>query len=323
MGVERGPGADRGAGRDDSSDRGESSDRDGPQEREQNPDGDGSPGLDDSLGPGEPSGRVHVRRLDVLDTLRWSREVLGDRRELFGLALGVSLPSVVAVLGITRPSPTADPEFADWVVWLYLVQLLATLVAWGAVYLTAADAVANRSESLAGRLVTATRRLPALVATAVVTAVLVGASLLPAVAVTQMMRGPGGLGLGIAPSVGPVVGLLLVVAFGLVAVYVFFRLLLAYPACVVDRKGPIASPRAGWRAGTGIVRKVFAVSVVYVVVVGLVNVLAGAASNVAVARLGGWYDVASTLVSAAFNVVLLPMFALALAHLYLEGSRNR
>jgi uncharacterized membrane protein len=258
----------------------------------------------------------------MLDTLRWSWEVLGDRRELLAIALGVNLMSVVAALGITRPYPAADPEFADWVMWLYLAQFLVTLVVWGAVYLTAADAVANRSRSVGRHLVTATKRLPALVATAIVMAILVGLSLLPAVAVDEMTAGPGG-GLEVGPSLSPVVGLFLTLVLGLVAVYVFFRLLLAYPACVVDHKGPVASARASWRAATRNVRKVVAVSVVYVVVVAVVHVLASVASNVAFDQLGGWYDVTSTLVTAAFNAVLLPVFALALAHLYLEGSRNR
>lgn len=271
-----------------------------------------------------PASRVHVRRLDVLDTLRWSWEVLGDRRELLGVALAVNLLSVITALGITRPAPAAEPEFADWVPWLSLAQFLATFVVWGAVYLTAADAVANRSRSLRDHLVAATKRLPALVATAVVTGVLVGLSLLPAVGVAAVTIGDAGdFGLGIDRVVGPVAGLLLTLALGLLGVYVFHRLLLAYPACVVDRKGPIASARASWRAATGTVGKVFVLGVAYAVVVAVVYGLASVGSNVAAGLFDGWYDVASALVSAAFNAVLLPVFALALAHLYLEGSRNR
>lgn len=249
--------------------------------------------------------RVHVRRLDVIDTLRWSWEVLGDRRELLGLAFAVNLLSVVAAVGVSRPSPSAEPEFADWVWPLYLVQLLAVLVAGGVFYLTAADRVANRSRSFTRHLVAATKRLPALVGTALVMGVLVGLSLLPAITVAVVTVESSLVGVGLA----------LALLLTLFAVYVFHRLLLAYPACVVDGKGPLGSHRASWRAATGIVWKVFAVGVVYV--------LAAFVSNVVSGLFGSQYDVASTLVSTALGAVILPFFGLALAHLYLEGSRNR
>ena len=293
MGVERRPEGGSGADHGDSSDRGTPTDADG------------------SSGPVGSASRVHVRRLDVVDTLRWSWEMLGDHRELVGVALAVNLLSVVAALGITRPTPSAKPEFADWVPWLYLVQLFATLVVWGVVYLTASAAVANRSRPLARHLVGAFKRLPALVATAVVMGVLVGLSLLPAVGVLTM------------DWANVAIGLFLTLVLALAAVYVFHRLLLAYPACVIDRKGPVASARASWRAATGNVGKVFAVSAVYVVAVGVVHAIVTGASNVVSSQFDGLYDVSSALVSAAFSAVLLPVFALAVAHLYLEGSRNQ
>jgi len=334
MGVERRRGGD------DDPESGDSADRDAPADDESS-ERDASPDSEESVS------RVHVRRLDAVDTLRWSWEVLGDRRELLVVALAVTLPSVVAALGISRSSPSAEPEFAAWVPWLYLAQLLATLVVWGAVYLIAADAVANRSRPIRRHLVAATKRLPALVATGIATGLLVGLCLLPILAVAAVTRDGGGgldggssvgpgsgdfafgssVDLDIFPSVAfgvsPAVGLFLALVFGLSAVYVFQRLLLAYPACVIDRKGPFASARAGWQAATGTVGKVFAVSAAYVIVVGVGQILATAASNAVFARVGGWYDVTAALVGATFGTVLLPLFALALAHLYLEGSRNR
>ena len=247
--------------------------------------------------------RVHVRRLDVIDTLRWSWEVLGSRRELVVVTFAVNFLSVVATVGVSRPSPTADPEFADWVLWLYLVQLLGILVAGGAFYLTAADEVANRSRPFTRHLVAAIKRLPALVLTTVVIGVLVALCVLPAVVVV-----------GVEWS-SVTTKVLFTLLPTLLAIYVFQRLLLAYPACVIDRTGPVASVRASWRAATGIVWKVFAVGVVYVAT--------ALASNVVSGLFGSQYDVASTLVSAAFGGVILPFFGLALAHLYLEGSRNR
>lgn len=250
----------------------------------------------------EATGDVHVRRLGVVDTLRWSWEVLGARRDLVAVAFAVNLPSVVATLGVSRPSPSAMPEFADWVLWLHLVQLLGVFVAGGAFYLTAADAVANRSRPLVRHLVTATKRLPALVGTAVVTGLLVGLSLLPAVAVAVAWP-------------RSAVGQLLSVVLVLPGIYVFHRLLLAYPACVVDRNGPVASARASWLAATGTVWKVFAVGVGYL--------FATVASNAVAGLFGDVYDLAPTLVSTAFGAVVLPLLGLAVAHLYLEGSRNR
>lgn len=250
----------------------------------------------------EPTRRVHVRRLDVADTLRWSREVLSSRRTLLGVGFAVNLPAVVATLGVSRPSPSAAPEFADWALWLHLLQLVGVFVAGGAFYLTAADAVAYRSRPLVRHLVAATKRLPALVGTAIVTVLLVGLSLLPAVVVEAAVS---------QTSVGQLLALALV----LPGVYVFHRLLLAYPACVVDGKGPVASVRASWLAATGSVWKVFVVGVGYL--------LATVASNAVAGLFGSRYTVAPTLVSAAFGAVVLPVFGLAVAHLYLEGSRNR
>jgi hypothetical protein len=264
----------------------------------------GNEEIDGGSGPesDDQNQHVHVRRLDVIDTLRWSWEVLTHRRGLLGLAFAVNLLSVVATVGVSRPSPSAEPEFADWVLWLYLVQLLGFLVAGGVFYLTAADEVANRSRTFTSHLIAAIKRLPSLVVTTAVVAVLVGLSLLPVVAV-------------VAAEWPSVVSLPITLLLTLFSVYVFHRLLLAYPACVIDGKGPVASPRASWRAATGIVYKVFAVGIIYV--------LAALASNVVSGLVGGQYDVASTLVSAGFGAVIFPFFGLARAHLYLEGSRNR
>jgi hypothetical protein len=279
------------SGRDDSASGREQAARSEPPDSEESPNSE------------KPNSRVHVRRLDVLDTLRWSWEVLNDRRELFGLALVVNLLSVVATLGVSQSSPSADPEFADWVLWVYLAQYLAALVVGGVIYLTTADAVANHSRPLTDRLVAATKRLPALLGAAVVMTILVSLSLIPTLVVLLMDWANVNL------------GILLTLALSLVSVYVFTRLLLAYPACVIDGEGPIAGMRAGWLAATGIVRKVFAVGVVYVLTV--------VASNVVSGLFGTQFDVEYTLVSAAIGTVVLPILGLALAHLYLEGSRNR
>lgn len=252
----------------------------------------------------DSDGRVHVRRLDVLDTLRWSWGVVRDRRELLGVALAANLPAVVAVTGVTQPSPSATPEFADWVLPAYLVQLLAAAVAGGVFSLTAANAVAavsvtatDHARTLESRVVTALKRVPALLGTTVVIAILLALSALPAYAAMEVER--------------YVVGLLLV----LPAVYVFDRLLLAYQACVVDGCGPLGSVRAGWRATARNARKVFAVVAVYGLVVLVSNYVSG--------LVGGPYDVAAALTSAAIGAVLFPVFGLALGHLYLESSHNQ
>ncbi|WP_115862670.1 hypothetical protein [Halorussus litoreus] len=251
------------------------------------------------------SGNVHVRRLTVADTLRWSWATLRDRPSLVGLALAANLPSVAAAVGVTRPSPSADLDVALWVWPAYLVQLVAVAVVAGAVYLTAADAVAYRTRSLSTRVRAAARRLPALAATGVVLAVVAGLGFLPGY-LLEWEALPG-----VDDGLLAVLSLLALV----LAAYALLRLLLAFPACVVDDAGPLASSRAGWGAATGIVRKVFAVGVVYLV--------ASVASAVVSGLFGGEYDVASTLASAVTGAVVLPFFGLALAHLYLEGSRNR
>ena len=249
----------------------------------------------------EQSPRVHVRKLDVPDTLRWSWAVARDRRELFGVALAAGLPAVVAAAGITRSSPTADLHVADWVLPAYLAQFLAVAVAAGVCSLTAADAVASESVTaearpLRARVVAAGKRLPALAGTALAVAVLLALSGLPSYAAMETER--------------YLLGLLLILG----PVYVLDRLLLAFQACVVDRAGPIASVRAGWRATGENALKVFVVAVAYLLVV--------LASDYASALFGGPYDVAPALVGAAVGALLFPVFGLALAHLYLESSRN-
>lgn len=247
----------------------------------------------------ESSDSVHVRRLGVADTLRWSWVTLRDRPEFVALALAAGLPAVAVAVGITWQSVSEPSAYASWIWASYLVQLLALTVAGGVVYLAAADAVAYRSRSLKPLVVASARRLPSLIATAVVVGLGVGLSLLPRAVLD-----------GSTPTEAVVSSLVV-----LLAIYVFHRLLLAFPACVVDGLGPVASVRAGWAAGTGIVRKVFAVGVVY-----LVGVFA---STVVSGLFGDGYDVTPTFVSVAIGAVLLPLFGFALAHLYLEGSRNR
>ncbi len=264
----------------------------------------GDPPADDDGAADRPADRppcVHVRKLDVLDTLRWSWGVARHRRELFGVALAAGLPAVAAVAGVTRPSPTADLEIADWVLPAYLAQLLCAAVAAGVFSLTAADAVASETltaeaRPLRARVVAAVRRLPALVGTGIAVALLLGLAGLPAYGAIESGRYS--------------LGLLAL----LVPVYVLDRLLLAFQACVVDRTGPLASVRAGWRATGENAGKVFAVAVAYLLVV--------LGSDYVSAAFGGPYDVAPAVVGAVAGAVLFPVFGLALAHLYLESSRN-
>jgi hypothetical protein len=225
--------------------------------------------------------RVHVRKLDVVDTLRWSWEVLTGRLELVGLTFAVGLLPVVALLGISRPAPSEPPRIDDWVWPAYLLFFFGATLVWGVVYSTANRAVEERSAPLSERLVGAATRLPALLVTA---------------GLTWLVSA---------------IGLLL---FVLPGIYLFHRFLLSYPACVIDDKGPLASLRAGWRASRGSVLKVFAVSVVYFVLVGGSNAAAGAF---------GEYTLASGFVSAGLSGVVIPLFGLAFGHLYLESSRNQ
>lgn len=230
---------------------------------------------------GVPTDRVHVRKLDVVDTIRWSWEVLTDRLELVGLTFAVGLLSVVALLGISRPVPSEPARIDDWVWPVYLAFFLAVALVWSVVYLTANYAVEERPATLSDRLVSAATRLPALLVTAV------------------------------SMWFVSAIGLLLFVFPG---IYLFHRLVLSYPACVIDGKGPLGSLRAGWRASRGSVLKVFAVSVVYF---GLV-----AGSNIVTSALGE-YTIAGGFVSAGLSAAVIPLFGLAFGHLYLESSRNQ
>lgn len=236
--------------------------------------------------PHRPGERVHVRRLDVADTLRWSWYALTDHRRLVALTFAVQLLSVAATAGISEDAPTDAPVVADWAWPVSLVYVLALGVAWGTYFLTAADAVAEgsrpRARSLGERARVALRRLPALVAAAVASWILVS--------------------VGLAALVLP-------------GVYLFARLVLTYPACVIDRKGPLAGLLAGWRASEGAVWKVLGVTAAYTVLTYGSGVVAGV--------FGGAYSAAATAASAVFGSVLGPVYGLALGHLYLEGSRNQ
>lgn len=231
----------------------------------------------EGVGSGGP---VHVRTLDVADTLRWSWEVLTDRPELVGLALVVSLLSAVPLAGVSRPSPAAPPEFEGWVWPVFLVYAVAVTGVWAVTYATADDAVRRRSPPLGDRFLGVSSRIPALLATAVLmwTVSLVGALFL------------------VLPGI-----------------YLFHRLLLAYPAVVIDGKGPVGSLRASWSAAGGNVLKVLAVSLGYFLLVAASNSVAGAF---------GQFTLASGVVSAVPAAVLIPLFGLAFGHLYLETSRN-
>ncbi|UPV74097.1 hypothetical protein M0R89_16350 [Halorussus limi] len=238
-------------------------------------------GTEPRSGPVEQTDRVHVRTLGVVDTLRWSWEALTDRLELVGFVFLVALITVVANLGVSPATAGETPEFASWVWPLYLVYFLAVTVVWSVAYTSAADAVANRKRPLRDHVVAAAKRVPALVAVAIPTWILF------------------------------VVGLLL---FVLPGIYVLHRLVLAFPACVIDRKGPLASLKAGWRAGGGNVLKLVGVSLVYFALIGVSNYVAG---------IFGPLTVVGGLISAGLSAVLLPLFGLALGHLYLESSRNQ
>lgn len=229
----------------------------------------------------ESTERVHVRTLGVADTLRWSWEALRDRPELVGVAAVVNLLPVVGSLGVSSVGAGEPPAVAGWVWPLYLLYLLGTAVVWAVAYASAEDAVANRERPLTDRLVAAARRVPALAVVA-----------LPVWTLTAL-----GLALLVLPGI-----------------YLFHRLVLSFPACVVDGKGPVAGLRAGWRAGGGNVRKLLGVTVVYLALVGGANVAAG---------LLGEFALVGALLSAGVSAVLLPLFGVALGHLYLEGSRNR
>lgn len=245
--------------------------------------GDAEVGHEDDAGrEGIPTDRVHVRRLDVVDTLRWSRGVLADSLELVGLAFAVGLLSVVTLMGVspTATPPTEPPRIDGWVWPVYLVFFVGIAFVWGAVYATADAAVEERDPSLADRLRQAASRLPALFVTGVLTWV---------------------------------VSALGFILFVLPGVYLFHRLVLAYPACIIDGTGPVGSLRAGWRASKGNTATVFGVSVGYF---GL-----AVGSNVAASALGQ-YTFLGRLVSAGLTAGVLPLFGLAFGHLYLERSRN-
>ncbi|UPW00141.1 hypothetical protein M0R88_16705 [Halorussus gelatinilyticus] len=229
----------------------------------------------------EPTDSVHVRTLGIGDTLRWSWEALTGRLELVGFALAVASLSVVALFGISRPTPDAVPEIAGWVWPVYFAYVVALAVVWGVAYTSSEDAVANRERPLGDHVRGAAKRVPALVAVAIPMWII------------------------------SVLGLF---AFVLPGVYLFHRLLLSFPACVIDGKGPLASLKAGWRAGGGNVLKIFGVSLVYFASIG--------ASNLA-ASVFGQYTLVGGVVSAGLSAVLLPLFGLALGHLYLESSRNQ
>lgn len=228
----------------------------------------------------ESNQQVHVRTLGVSDTLRWSWDVLTDRLELVGLTLVVTLFSAVLMLGISQPDPRAPPELASWVWPGYLVFGLALAVVWAVVYLTASDGVESQSQPLGDRIKAGVVRIPALIVAAILTFVV------------------------------SAIGLVFLVVPG---IYLFHRLLLAFPAIVIDGKGPIGALKASWSAAGGNVLKIFSVMLVYYVLVSLSSFASG---------LFGQYTLASGVVSAAISAVLIPLFGLALGHLYLETSRN-
>lgn len=205
--------------------------------------------------------------------------MLTDRPQLVGLAFAVSVVTVVAPDGVSRTAVGELPRIADWALPVYLALCFAVALVWGVAYANADAAVEERTPALTASLTGTATRLPALLATAVLMWTLTA------------------------------VGLLLLVLPG---VYLFHRLLLAYPACVIDGKGPLASIRTSWRASRGNVGKLFAVAFGYLALVGASNVLSGVFGP----------GIASGVVSAGLAAGGIPLFGLAFGHLYLESSRN-
>lgn len=230
---------------------------------------------------GFESDQVHVRTLGVGDTVRWSFETLTNRLELVGLVFVVNLFSLVLSTGISRPSPTGVPQIESWVWPLYVVYAVAGAILWGVVYRTAGNAVENRSESLGDQITAVAWRVPALFGTAILSLLVV------------------------------VIGL---VFFVIPGIYLFHRLLLAYPAVVIDGEGPIGALKRSWSAAGGNVLKVFALSLLYYVLFGVSSF---------VVTMFGQFTLQGGLVNVILNAGLLPLFALALGHLYLEFSRNQ
>ncbi|NEU56849.1 hypothetical protein [Halorussus sp. MSC15.2] len=269
-----------------STDRSVSPDRDTPTEGDTSKDRDTSAGRDTSPDRGSStersasSRRVHVRKLDAVDTLRWSWHALTDRPELVGLVFVVSVLTVVTPDGVSRTAVGEPPQVADWAWPVYVALALAVALVWGVTYANADAAVEERPTSLVDSITSTATRLPALIVTAVLMWLVTA------------------------------VGFLLLVLPG---VYLFHRLVLAYPACVIDGKGPLASLRASWRASRGNVGKLFAVAFTYLALVGASNVLSG---------LFGRGTLASGVVSAGLAAGAIPLFGLAFGHLYLESSRN-
>lgn len=190
----------------------------------------------------EPEEQVHVRILGVGDTLRWSWGALTDRLELVGLMALVGLLSVVMLPGISQPSPTEPPEIEVWVWPVYLVYSVAIAGVWAIVYEVSGTAVGNSSEPFRQQVESAVTRIPALIATAILTLLITA------------------------------IGFMLLVLPG---IYLLHRFLLAFPAVVIDEEGPVSALKTSWATAGGNVLKIFSVAFLYYVSISASTVVAG------------------------------------------------
>jgi hypothetical protein len=107
------------------------------------------------------------------------------------------------------------------------------------------------------------------------------------------------------------VGLILVILPG---IYLFVRLSLAFPACVIDDRDALESLKTSWAVAKGNLLKLFGITVLSLLVIG--------GAGIATALFTGFGDgffLAFAAVGALVGAVLSPIVQFAYARVYLEN----
>lgn len=216
--------------------------------------------------------------------LGWGVDRLGAHRELVGIAFVAGLFSVVSQLFTTTVQTQFGPaEQMTAPGYLFsLLGLVAFLVAWAVVFLTAEDETTGTIRELGERVSAGLGRTLSL------------------------------FGVGVLTVILSTIGLLLLVLPG---IYLFLRLSFAYPAAVIDGEDPFSALGTSWRIAKGNMLTILGLWLAYFVATFATTAIVAVAFGASFFTVG----VLGSLVQAAVAALLVPVFGLAAGRFYLSA----
>lgn len=234
--------------------------------------------------PGDVRDRVDEPR-GTVGLLGWGVDRLGEHLELVAIAFVAGLFNAVSQLFTTTVETQFGPvEQLTPTGYLFsLLGLVAFLVAWAVVFLTAEDETTGFPRDLGERVSTGLRRILSL------------------------------FGVGVLTVILGTIGLILLVLPG---IYLFLRLSFAYPAAVIDGENPFSALGTSWSLATGNMLTILGLWLVYFVAT------IGTTAVVAVPFGESLFTVGpvGSLLQVAVTALVVPVFGLAAGRFYLSAG---